>query len=74
MLVIDKQKILNDLDMDDETFVEGNACEMIYLRDQLVAVIKYDGSLTPLEFRPEQMVARLEGISCWIPVREVEAI
>ena len=71
MLVLDKQKILDGLDMDDDTFVEGNACEMIYLRDQLVAVIKYDGMIHPLEFRADQMIGRLESINCWLPVREV---
>lgn len=74
MLVVDKQKILDGLEMDDDYLVEGNACEMIYLRDKLITVIKYDGAVKPIEFRPDQMVARLEGISCWIPVREVEAV
>ena len=74
MLVIDKQKILDGLEMDNDYLVEGNACEIIYLRDQLIAVIKYEGAVSPLEFRPDQMIARLEGISCWIPVCEVEAI
>lgn len=73
MLRIDTSKIMGCLDMNDDTFVEGNACEMIYLRDELVAVIKYQNGIPEediLSLNKDHMIARIKYIGCWIPVLE----
>lgn len=73
--MIDRRQILGCLEMDDELLVEESACEMIYLRDKLVAVIRFEEGIPPdeiLDFKPEFMIARIKGLSCWIPVCERE--
>lgn len=75
MMVIDTSKVLGCLEMDDDLLVEEPAAEMVYLRDQLVAVIKYADGIPEEEIvsiNRDHMLVLISGISCWMPYTELE--